>query len=277
METNKGDAGNYDVTDAVSSQQQLLANNFNLYEPPTTSNVEHLPDLTMTQQNSWCCHLHSSSSAECSMRLIGAVYYHVVPVKTVSRDAQRYNMQNTPNEYWESLDFDLFVSPVAYFSHINDFSFFNRICAIFQLLDDSRMKFIAQNTPGDFIKRHIICTANGSRINLCNKHLIKIVGSASTNTASNGAASDAALPSFGLTKVYGFYTRPNWIRGLLKALFPQLESAKNGLSPTIPVWAINLYQKQRNIQGFDVGPYEISSLFVVGGGGNQKIKRLKKS
>lgn len=281
------DGGVVVAADSASEQQQLLANNFNLFEstsPVGGGGVGQLPDLSMAQQNTWCCHLHSSSSVDCSIRLIGEVYYHVVPVKTVSRDAQQYNMQNNPNEYWEVLNSELFVSPVAYISHINDFTFFNRILIIFQRLDAHRLKYIAQNTPSDFIKRHIVCTATGSRVTLCNKHLIKSAGSSNSNASSAASklAATTSSPTFGVTKVYSLYTRCNWIRSLLKALFPQIESTKNGVSTTIPVWAINLYHRPRNNQCFEVGPYDIgSSTNLVNEIGNNRSssssKRLRKN
>lgn len=249
------------VVDSLSEQQQLLTNNFDMFgstAPMQPSTAGQMLDLTMAPQNTWCCHLHSSSSLDCSMRLIGDVYYHVVPVKTVSRDAQQYNMQNVPNEYWESLNTELFVSPVAYISHINDFNFFNRILIIFQLLDVHRLKYITRNTPAEFIKHHIVCTATGSRVTLCNKHLIKSAGVPTSNSSSAASKIKSKLSS-GVPKAYSLYTRSTWIRSLLKALFPQIESTKHGVSPTIPVWAINLYHKPRNTQSFEVGSYNMAS------------------
>lgn len=276
-----------------AQQQQFLTNNFNMLDTVQSpvgaassssiqsTNVQQMQDLSMHQQNTWSCHLHSSSSAECSMRLIGDVYYHLVPVKTVSRDAQQYNMQNIPNEYWEIFYSDLFISPVGYTSHINDYNFFYRILSIFQLLDVYRLKYIAQNTPSDFIKRHIVCTATGSRVNLCNKHLLKSVGTSSAlNNGSNGAVSAGSNASatasstsnnptsvVGATKVYSFYTRCTWVRSLLKALFPRIEVTKDGVSTTIPMWAINLYHKPRANQCIEIGPYE-NNILINGGVSN---------
>lgn len=237
----------------ISPQHQLINENFAndpngsaAAAPPTFDSVDASTSSTLKQtQNSWTCHLHaSSSSAECSMRLIGETYYHIVPVKTISRDAQRYNTQNISNEFWETFDSVVYVTPIAYASHINDYDFFRRIMIIFHMLDVSRLKYTSQNTVNDFIKRHMVCTATGSRISLCNKHLLKSAGPATMTAASMAAAA---------LKPYSLYTKPTWIRSLLKALFPRIEIVKDGVSPSIPVWAINMYFMPRTNPNQDSG------------------------
>lgn len=226
------------AVDQQQQQQQLLNQNFNM-DPtamPMTSDVSSSTSLDQLT-NTWTCHLHiSSSSAECTMRLIGDTYYHIVPVKTISRDAQQYNTKNIPNEYWEWFDTNLYVSPIAYTSHINSFLFFQRIMSIFQQLDMVRLKYSSQNSAADFVKRHLVCTPNGLRITLSNKNLLK----------SGSSAASMLAAANGNGKPYSFYTRHTWIKSLLKALFPRIEIVKNGVAPSIPVWAINMYFTSNN-------------------------------
>lgn len=184
------------------------------------------------QQNMWTCHVHaSSSSAECSMQLIDSTYFHIVPVKTISPSAQHFNCRTRPSEFWETFGSVVFVAPVVFTSHINNFAFFSRIMTIFGMLDSARLKYSTQNTASDFMRRHIVCNATGSRMTLSNKHLMK-------NATASGSAS--------ATKEYSCYTRLTWVRSLLKTLFPRIEIVKDGVSPNIPMWAIDLYHKSRS-------------------------------
>lgn len=168
---------------------------------------------------SWTCHLHTS--ADCSMRYTGGSYYHVVPVKNITPIALTFNRHFVQDEFWESFNDVLYVSPFAYSSAINDIVAFNSILAVFSYLDKENLRMRSFDTANDFVKKHFVIDAEGKQVTLCNVHLIKKTGSQKAQT---------------------YYTRPSWIQAVLKALFPKIDVHKNGIPTNTPQWAIEMYK-----------------------------------
>jgi len=158
------------------------------------------------------------------MKYYNGSYYHVIPVKNISVLAQTYNSQKIPDEFWEDLGPTPYMTAIYYSDCVANVDMFRIILELFRNLDDSFLKFSTSNTPSDFIKRHII-TDGIKRITLCNKHLLK-----SCKTKSN--------------RPQTFYTKDQWIKAILKGLFPKIDSSdKSGIPTNTPDWAIKLYPR----------------------------------
>lgn len=151
------------------------------------------------------------------MKVINGYYFHVVTVKNISVSAQSFNSQNIPDEFWENFDKVPYFSPVAYASCINNPEVFTKILRLFKNLDDNHLKYSSQNSPSDFVKRHILCDGVSSVI-LCNKYLLKKM-----NPNKSG---DPQV----------FYTRKAWLRATLKILYPTTK----GIPTDTPSWALML-------------------------------------
>lgn len=149
-------------------------------------------------------------------------YYHVVPIKNISIQAQSFNARKVIDEFWEDLGNIPFFTPIAYATCSNNYDIFEAVITLFKTLDDSNLKYTKLNQPLDFIKKHII-TDGSTNIILCNKHLL-------TKTSSQR-----------------YYTKDCWLKTLLKALFPNIDSAnKEGIPTNTPQWAINMYLMSKN-------------------------------
>lgn len=104
------------------------------------------------------------------------------------------------------------------------------ILELFKTLDDHSLKFTSYNTPSDFIRRHII-TDGIKQVSLCNKHLLK----------SGCKKKDGRNQSF--------YTKTQWIKCILKGLFPKIDSPyKEGIPTNTPDWAIRIYPRNTSAQ-----------------------------
>lgn len=170
--------------------------------------------------DSWTCHIHHSSSDRCSIKVYNGKYYHVIPVNNISTFSQsHFNASNVANEHWEDFNTTMYVTPIAYSTCINKFEVFTNVCRIFAALDGKFLKYSTQNTPNDFIKKHII-TDGSSAVFLCNTHLIKLCQNKNH-------------------KPQIFYTKIPWIRAIVKALYPKTNNPQS-VSTSTPAWAIKL-------------------------------------
>lgn len=157
------------------------------------------------------------------MKTFNGRYYHVIPVKNISVLAQTYNSQKIPDEFWEDLGIVPYMSSIYHADCVNDKDVFRLILKLFKHLDENSLKFASFNTPSDFIKRHII-TDGTKNIILCNKHLLKSCRKKNKSQV--------------------FYTKDQWIKCILKGLFPKIDSPfKDGIPTNTPDWAINIYPR----------------------------------
>lgn len=154
------------------------------------------------------------------MKAYNGNYFHVIPVKNISIRAQTYNANKIPDEFWEDLGTVSYVSPILRADCVNNFQVFRLVLELFKHLDDNALKYSSLNTPSDFIRRHII-TDGTNNITLCNKHLLK------------------SCKKSGKPQV--FYTKDQWIKCILKGLFPKMDAPyKEGIPTNTPYWAIDV-------------------------------------
>lgn len=170
----------------------------------------------------WACHVHKSSN--CQMGFMGDNFYHIVPVKETTIYAQKtYNTRTENDEFWEKLPNGNYFTPIAYSSLANDYEAFKMILSIFQDLDDNYLSFNQYNKPSDFVKLHIL-TDGRQKIALCNKHLLKCV--------------------INKKKKQIKYTHNNWIKNIIKSLFPKAATQKN-IPTNTPSWALDILNNNR--------------------------------
>lgn len=188
------------------------------------------------------------------MRYENDRYYHIVSVKNISVLAQTYNVKNNPDEFWEDFNNVPYFVPVAYSNCVNEKSNFVKIYNIFKSLDDNRHKYSYMNTPGDFVKKHII-TDGRDNIKLCNKHLLRTSPGSSNNSqvgSHTSTVSRTGVRSGGIgrnQKPQICYTKDSWLRLVIKSLFPKIESCyKAGVTTNTPQWAIQLYAQTNKQQ-----------------------------
>lgn len=177
--------------------------------------------MDIKNADSWACHIHQSS--DCKMKKFNNKYYHVKPIKDISAYAQtNFNSQNIPDEFWEDFEETAYMTPIAYASNIYREDIFKLIIMIFYYLDNAYLKYNTQNTASDFIKRHLV-TDGVDKVGLCHKHLIR-------QFKKKGE------------KKQCFYTRDNWIRLIVKALFPKIDGSKT-IPTNTPQWALYYLNK----------------------------------
>lgn len=170
----------------------------------------------------WTCHLHTS---DCTIRFVNNTYYHVVPVKKINVAAQKYNCHTAQDEFWEFFGNVLYVTPVAYSSAINDFEVFQNMMKTFSVLDKDNLRMSQYDTASDFMKKHFVLNADGTKMSMCNAHLIRHTSSKQQQI---------------------YYTRPVWLLAILKVLFPKIDIQKAGIPTNTPQWALNLYNTSKD-------------------------------
>lgn len=164
------------------------------------------------------------------------IMYHIISISKTSLAAQKYNVKNEPDKFWERLPPGRWLGPVCYSSEAHDYEVFKRIFAILFELDANNLKYEKYNKPSDFVKLHLITDGEGN-VALCNKHLIKQHRSIVKPTT----VQPLLLVTDSGDNVRPRYSAPAHLVRLIKALFPQHTS--NQISNSTPDWALNLVEK----------------------------------
>lgn len=198
----------------------------------------------------WPCHIHSSST--CEMALMRSAnetrQYHIISISKTSLAAQRYNVKNEPDKFWEKLPPGRWFCSLWYSSEMRDFVVFK---SLYQLLLDLDLRKLRYETdkPLDFLKKHVIVNGEGS-VALCNQHLIKTQRSTNFNrvtppsfestttgiTSTNIHASSAVL-----LEGKARYTSHTSLARLIKSMFPQ--STSHQIANTTPEWALEILRE----------------------------------
>lgn len=175
----------------------------------------------------WTCHLHKNSVCEVSSDRDGRLY-HIASVRETTEYAQRnFNVRTESDEFWERLPLGSWYSPLAYSSAANSPTVFRNVLQLFRDLDERGLAYASKDSPVDFVKRHIL-TDERSRVTLCNRHLLRRLQRRTTARRR--------------------YTTNNWVRGLLKALFPSVCDQRR-MPTNVPSWAIEMMAATRRNNG----------------------------
>lgn len=166
----------------------------------------------------WGCHLHGSS-AKCRICRKNNTYYHIIPLNEISKFAQTtYNVSEEPDEFWEELGSNMFVSTIANCTIIRNVNVMGSIFNIFKYLDDNHLKVFKYNLPSDFVKRHIVTDGN-QNVCLVNKYLIR----------------NCTLKQ---KKKQVFYTSNKWSLAIINELFPKVKS--QNIPVDTPSWVLDI-------------------------------------
>lgn len=197
----------------------------------------------------WPCHIHSSSS--CEMALIRSAdetrQYHIISISKTSLAAQKYNVKNEPDKFWEKLPPGRWFCSLWYSSEMRDFAVFK---SLYQLLYDLDLKKLRYETdkPLDFLKKHVIVNGEGS-VALCNQHLIKAQRITHLNritppplvTTTTNPSYVTTPPAAAILDGRARYTSHSSLTRLLKSMFPQ--STSNQIANSTPEWALEILRE----------------------------------
>lgn len=202
----------------------------------------------------WPCHIHNSSS--CEMAIVRSAnetrQYHIISISKTSLAAQKYNVKNEPDKFWEKLPPGRWFCSLWYSSEMRDFSVFKSLYQILYELDVNKLKY-ETDKPLDFLKKHVIVNGEGC-VALCNHHLIKAQRTSNvtrtlppsyqaTTTLLRPTIADAAeVPSAAvLLNGKARYTTHISLTRLIKSMFPQ--STSNQIANSTPEWALGLLRE----------------------------------
>lgn len=202
------------------------------------------PEILLSR---WPCHIHNSSS--CEMALIRSAnethQYHIISISKTSLAAQKYNVKNEPDKFWEKLPPGRWFCSLWYSSEIRNFAVFK---ALYQLLLDLDAKKLRYETdkPLDFLKKHVIVNGEGF-VALCNQHLIKAQRTTNPNRiappsfGTTTAANNDAYASTALLDGRARYTSHSSLTRLIKSMFPQSTSSQ--IANSTPDWALEILRE----------------------------------
>lgn len=184
--------------------------------------------------------------------------YHIISISKTSLAAQKFNVKNEPDKFWERLPAGRWMCSVWYSSEMRDFEVFKSIYRLLVDLDAKGLKY-ETDKPMDFLKKHIILTGEGG-VALCNQHLIKAQrspnpnrpkksnASATTTTTTtafnnNTITSTQQSPSMSVSAIS---TRPRYtshanLTRFIKTMFPQ--STSNQIANSTPEWALEILRE----------------------------------
>lgn len=187
----------------------------------------------------WPCHIHNSSSCEMALMKSGSEtrQYHIINVNRTSLAAQKYNVKNEPDKFWERLPPGRWFCSVWYSTEMQNFNVFKQICYLLFNLDNERLRY-DNDKPIDFLKKHIIVNGEGS-VALCNQHLLKLQRANGHMSNTDGQPPPISASAH-VTRDNGHYkmryTSKTSILRLLKTMFPQY--ASNQIANSTPDWAL---------------------------------------
>lgn len=183
---------------------------------------------TNMMMESWPCHIHTrSSSAPCEMTLATEIVnnvetiqmYHVIQISKTSKTAQKFNVRNDSQRFWEKLPVGRkWITTVYNSTEKQHYIVFQQILSIFKILDNNNVIYEKYDKPLDFLRYHLL-TDGECNIELCNKHLMRtrVVSKRKTPTLR--------------------YTAPSYIYKLLNEMFPK--STSNLIANVTPQWALD--------------------------------------
>lgn len=192
-----------------------------------SSVLVHNKDVAI-ESHQWICHIHVNGS--CRMCYENNSYYHIIKIIRMDRRVLQYNAKNEANQFWESLGIRCYICPIYYSMMIKDIETIKKIIQLFKYLESERITYIESNKPEDFLKKHIIVDGTGY-LYLCNRHLWKV--------------HDSELKSKGTR-----YTKPEWLKNLFKAIYPNLKNSKTKCYPEIPNEIVDYYHQPKRTTKF---------------------------